>query len=122
MFSYLLVWAVVLAGDSIVFSIGYTIIFRILFKRWWWQKEYKQPYKIMLEPDGLTINLQNNPLESIKKFWNDITGQNKTLDEKIDDAINSYIDNMVIDRIVKNKGLDDIDKKIDNFPLMQFPN
>lgn len=112
MFNYLLVWLVVLAGDSIVFTFGYTIIFRILFKRFWWQKEYKKPYEIKIEPDGISINLQNNPFDSLKKLYNDITGQNKTIDERIDDAINGYIDDSIVDKIVHSKDMDNIDEQI----------
>ena len=113
MFSYILVWLVVLAGDSIVFTFGYTVIFRILFKRFWWQKEYKKPYEFKIEPDGISINLQNNPFESIAKFWKDITGQNKTMDQKIDDMLDDYINDRLVNKIVENKNMDDIDKKID---------
>lgn len=114
MFSYIFLWAVVITGDGVVFTCGYTIIFRILFKRFWWQKEFKKAYEFKIEPNGITISLQNNPFESLKKFFNDITGQNKTIDEKIDDSVNSYINDTIVNRIAENNGLDDIDKKIDD--------
>ncbi|MEM3265648.1 MAG: hypothetical protein QXH07_06820, partial [Thermoplasmata archaeon] len=58
--TFLIFWFLILTGDAMI---G-TIMFKVVAKKWWWQKDIKQPWSFSISSDGWSFSAQDfNPIE-----------------------------------------------------------
>lgn len=107
--TFLIFWLLVLSGDALI---G-TLMFRVVAKKWWWQKDIKQPWSFSISSDGWSFSAQDfNPLETFKRMFAHIMGSDKKADDILrelinrllkEKAANANIDDETINEIIKAK-------------------
>jgi len=86
--TFLIFWLLILTGDFTIFLIS----FRILMKRWLWEKEIKQPWSFSISSEGWSFSAQDfNPIETFKKVLNHITGGDKSTEELVKQILNDKL-------------------------------
>ena len=57
----LLIWLFAVSADFI----AGTIMFRVVVKKWWWEKDIKKPWEFTISSDGWSFSAQDfNPIET----------------------------------------------------------
>ncbi len=99
MLELLIFWLLILSGDALI---G-TIMFRYTTSKWWWQKEKnKSPWSFNISPDGWSFGAKDfNPLQTIKRVYEDLTGQNQSVEDSIKSAVNKEVSARIKSRIQK---------------------
>jgi len=86
--TFLEFWLLIVSGDFTIF----VIMFRLLVKRWIWQKEIKQPWNFTISSEGWSFSAQDfNPIETFKKMLNHITGGDKSIEELVKQILNDKL-------------------------------
>ena len=70
----------------------FTLITKALTKNWWWHKTTTQDWELKFGANSWSFNgTGSSPTDTIKKFWDDITGKNQNIKDIIKDEISSEI-------------------------------
>ena len=102
--TFLIFWLLVLSGDFIIF----TVMFRLVVKKWWWQKDIKKPWEFTISSDGWSFSAQDfNPIETFRKMLNHITGADKSTEELVKQILNDKLK-----EYLKNKAKAELNKDL----------
>ncbi len=110
-------YLLIVFGDSTVFI----ILYRLIMHTWVWSKPNPNAYSVNLSNNGIDLHLPGqDPIQAINNLIKKLTGADKSIDEKLNDLMNGYINEKMKDVLVQNlkdKNTDDaitqlIQKKI----------
>jgi hypothetical protein len=84
-----IVIALIWAGVEITLL---TFVAKVITKNWWWHKTTSQDWELKFGANSWSFNgAGTSPMDTIKKFWDDINGKNASIKDIIKDEINSEI-------------------------------
>lgn len=107
-YTFLVFWLLILSGDA---AIG-IVMYRIVGKKWVWQKDIKQPWAFSISPDGWSFSAQDfNPFETFRKMMSHIMGNDKQIGDIIKEEIEKSlkinarigVDEELIKKILKSE-------------------
>lgn len=99
-YTFLVFWLLILSGDA---AIG-IIMYRIVGKKWVWQKDIKQPWAFSISSDGWSFSAQDfNPFETFRKMLSHILGNDKQISDIIKEEI---------EKSLKTNARDSVDAKL----------
>ena len=102
--TFLIFWLLVLSGDFIIF----TVMFRLIVKKWWWQKDIKKPWEFTISSEGWSFSAQDfNPIETFRKMLDHLTGADKSTEELVKQILNDKLK-----EYLKNKAKAELNKDI----------
>ena len=102
--TFLIFWLLILTGDFTIFLIS----FRIIMKRWLWEKEIKQPWSFTISSEGWSFSAQDfNPIETFRKMLDHITGADKSTEELIKQILNEKLK-----EYLKNRAKAELNKEL----------
>ena len=100
----LLIWFFAVSAD---FVAG-TVMFRVIVKKWWWEKDIKKPWEFTISSDGWSFSAQDfNPIETFRKMLNHITGADKSTEELVKQILNDKLK-----EYLKNKAKAELNKDL----------
>jgi len=112
----LLIWFFAVSAD---FVAG-TVMFRVIVKKWWWEKDIKKPWEFTISSDGWSFSAQDfNPIETFRKMLDHITGADKSTEELVkqilNDKLKEYLKNKAKAELNKDVADGIFNKIVDNF-------
>ena len=100
----LIIWFFAVSAD---FVAG-TVFFRVVVKKWWWEKDIKKPWEFTISSEGWSFSAQDfNPIETFKKMLDHITGGDKSTEELVKQILNDKLK-----EYLKNKAKAELDKDV----------
>lgn len=111
--TYIGIWFTALLGDGLIFTFGYTVVFRVLTHHWWWQKQIEKKYQIQYDPDGTVFKLQGNPITAIRELWSSLTEDSEDIYDYTRREVKKYEKAYIRNKLIKSKEMDAIDDALD---------
>ncbi len=85
----ILLVALIWAGIEITI---FTFITRVLTKDWWWHRSTNQDWEFKFGANSWSFNGAGvSPLDTLNKFWDSVSGRNKSVQDIIKSEINNEI-------------------------------
>ena len=100
----LIIWLFAVSAD---FVAG-TVFFRVVVKKWWWEKDIKKPWEFTISSEGWSFSAQDfNPIETFRKMLDHITGADKGTEELIKQILNEKLK-----EYLKNRAKGELNKEL----------
>jgi hypothetical protein len=69
-----------------------SVLAKAVTKTWWWHRSTSQDWELKFGANSWSFNgAGTSPMNTIKKFWDDLNGKNASIKDIIKDEINSEI-------------------------------